>query len=91
MTERDPKRILVRRSDDGLAKAIELALTLALFTGIGWFIDRKAHTTPVFMIVGVLFGAVGMFVRAFYAYKAEMAVHDADAPWKKSDAQGSGA
>jgi hypothetical protein len=26
-----------------------------------------------------------MFVRAFYAYKAEMAGHEASASWKRSD------
>ena len=40
-------------------------------------------TTPLFIILTVLLAVVGLGVRTYYTYQAEMAVHDADAPWAR--------
>ncbi len=61
---------------NGLAKAFELTMTPALFGGIGYLIDRKADTKPMFMIGLILFAIVGMFIRMWYGYDDEMKHHE---------------
>lgn len=67
-----PKVITRPRPDDGLGKGMELALTLALFVGLGWLVDRWLGTSPVFVIALSLFAVVGQMVRMWYAYDARM-------------------
>ena len=51
-------------------------MTPALFGGIGFLIDRKADTKPLFTVGLVLFAIVGMFVRMWYGYDDEMKAHE---------------
>ncbi len=67
----------------GLALAFELALTPAIFGLIGYGLDRWLGTLPVFTIVGVLACVVGLGVRQFYGYDAQMKVHEAAGPWAR--------
>jgi len=62
---------------------MELVLTPVLFAGIGYVLDRVLGTVPVFAVVLAVFAVVGMFVRAYYRYEAEMQRHEADAPWRR--------
>lgn len=57
---------------------METALTLALFLGIGWLVDRLAGTTPIFMIVLTVLAAVGVFAKLWYGYNASMAHLEAE-------------
>jgi F0F1-type ATP synthase assembly protein I len=41
---------------------LQFAATLALFMWLGWWVDEKLHTSPVFLLVGVLLGFVGSLV-----------------------------
>lgn len=68
---RDPKS-LSDGSSDSLGRGMDLALTLGLFLGLGWLIDRWLGTAPVFTIALMLIAAVGQFVRMKYVYDAEM-------------------
>ena len=61
-----------RRSDDSLGQGMDIALTVALFFGIGFALDRWLGTTPVFMIVMTLLAAVGFFAKFKYQYDARM-------------------
>jgi hypothetical protein len=58
--------------DDGFSKAFEVAFTPVIFCGIGFFVDRLAGTTPLFMIGLTVFSVVGMFVRLWYRYDESM-------------------
>ena len=67
------------RADDSLGRGMEAALTLLVFFGIGFALDRWLGTTPVFMIVFSLLAAVGMFGSWKYRYTAQMEALEADA------------
>jgi F0F1-type ATP synthase assembly protein I len=72
------KRELNQGFGDALSRAFEFAATIALFAGLGWLLDRWWHTKPVFLLVLLLFGVIGNFVRFWYAYDAQMKRHEAD-------------
>ena len=44
---------------------IQFAVTILLFLGGGWWLDGKLGTTPVFILLGTLFGAVGAFYKLY--------------------------
>ncbi len=54
------------------SQGFELAITPALFGIIGYVIDRVFHTVPVFTIALVVFAFVGVAVRMWYGYDAQM-------------------
>jgi ATP synthase protein I len=60
------------------AKGAELAVSLLVFFGIGWLLDRWLGTAPWFMIGLLVFAIVGQMVRIWYAYDFEMRQHEAD-------------
>jgi ATP synthase protein I len=62
------------RPDDTLGHGMEAALTILLFLGIGYGLDRWLGTMPLLTIVLVLFAAVGTFVKLKYSYEARMRV-----------------
>jgi len=64
-------------SEDSVGLGIEVAVILAMFFGIGFGLDRLFGTTPVFMIVMTLLGAVGLFAKFKYSYEARMDEHEA--------------
>ena len=66
------------RRDDSLGQGMDIALTVALFFGIGFGIDRWLGTTPLFMIVMSLLAAVGFFVKFKYQYDARMEALEAE-------------
>ena len=59
-------------ADAGLGQGMEMALTLAVFFGLGWLIDRAAGTQPVFMIALTVFAVVGQSLRMWFEYDARM-------------------
>ena len=69
---------------NSLSRALEFAATTVVFSLLGWFIDRQAHTGPVFVIGFTVLGLVGQFVRLYYAYDLEMKAHDAALPSRRS-------
>ncbi len=60
------------RTDDSLGMAIEIAVIMLLFGAAGYGVDRLLDTLPVFLIVGVVLGAVGLFAKYKYRYDATM-------------------
>jgi hypothetical protein len=66
------RRELNRGFADAFTASVELALTPALFGGIGFAIDHWLGVFPAFTLVLGLFALVGMFVRAWYDYDARM-------------------
>jgi F0F1-type ATP synthase assembly protein I len=71
-----PKKTRVN-NEDALGIAIEFAVIMALFFGIGWLLDNWLGTVPLFMIVFTLLAAVGLFAKSKYRYELKMAEHDA--------------
>ena len=65
-------------NDDALGQGMDAALTIALFFGIGFALDRWLGTTPWLMIVFTLLAAVGFFAKFKYRYDARMAEHEAE-------------
>jgi len=84
MSTTNAKRSTAARLDDGMARGMEMVLTPALLGLFGYVADRLLGTVPVFTIVAVVFGVVGMFVRSYYRYEAAMRAHEAEGPWRKA-------
>ena len=68
---------------DALSRAFELAVTPALFSGIGWLVDRWVGTTPLFTILLLLFAVAGVGYMTWFRYEEEMKRHEADAVWNR--------
>jgi hypothetical protein len=75
---------LYRGYGDGLARALEFALTPAIFCGIGYAFDRWLGILPVLSIAFFLLAVSGMFAKTWYTYEARMREVDAAAPWARS-------
>lgn len=63
-------------SDDVLGGGMEIALMVPVFLGLGWLLDRWLDTTPIFMIVMVVLGLIGVFCRLRYSYEEKMKEHE---------------
>ena len=57
---------------DSLSKGMEIAGTTLVFFLLGWFVDSRVGTTPLFMIVAVVVALVAQFVKLYYVYNAQM-------------------
>lgn len=57
---------------DSLSKGMEIAGTTLVFFLLGWFVDDRVGSTPVFMIGFVVLALVAQFVKMYYVYNAEM-------------------
>lgn len=57
---------------------MEIAGTTLIFFVLGWFIDRRMETTPLFMIVFVVVALVAQFVKLYYVYNAQMSQLEAE-------------
>ena len=66
-----PKQTRVN-TEDSLGLGIEAAIVIALFLGVGYVLDRIFGTMPVFMIVFVTLGAIGLFAKLKYRYDDRM-------------------
>lgn len=58
--------------DSGLGQGMEMALTLAVFLGLGWVLDAWLDTRPIFTIALVVFAALGQGVKMWFVYDARM-------------------
>ena len=51
---------------------MEIAGTTLVFFFLGWFLDSRLDTTPVFMIALVVVALVAQFAKLYYVYNAQM-------------------
>jgi F0F1-type ATP synthase assembly protein I len=79
------RRDLYNGFGDGLSRAFELAITPAVFAGLGWLVDRALGTTPLFMIVLLLFAVAGVGYMTWFRYEADMKAREAEAVWGRRD------
>jgi F0F1-type ATP synthase assembly protein I len=66
---------------------MEIALMVPIFLGLGWVIDRLLGTAPIFMIVMVVLGAIGVFCRLRYAYDDKIRELEAERRAQRSGQQ----
>ncbi len=67
-----PKQPRVANTEDSVGLGIEAAVIIALFLGLGYVLDRIVGTTPVFMIIMTMVGAIGLFAKLKYRYDDRM-------------------
>jgi len=72
-----PKQARVQ-TDDALGMAMEIAIMMALFIGGGFALDRWLGTLPLFMTLGSVVGAVGLFAKHKYRYDLKMEALEAE-------------
>jgi ATP synthase protein I len=70
-----PRTTQVNTSEP-LGHGFDAAIVVALFFGLGFLLDHLFDTTPLFMIVMTIVGAVGVFVRFWYRYDEAMTEHE---------------
>ena len=70
---------------ESLSRAFELAVTPAIFAWLGWLLDGKAGTRPLFMISFFLFVVCYLFWKMFVRYDADMREHESHLLQSKSD------
>ncbi len=68
---------------NGLARAIELALTPLVFGFLGHLLDSWLGTNPVFTALLVVFALAGISARMYYGYDTEMKQHESSGPWAR--------
>jgi hypothetical protein len=61
-----------------LGHGMEMALTVLVFLGLGYGLDRWLGTKPVFMIALVVFAMVGQFIKIWLSYERTMRTLDAE-------------
>lgn len=69
---------------NGLSRAFELALTPAVFGGLGFLLDSWIGTTPLFTIVLLFFAVAGVGYMTWFRYEAEMQEKEQEAVWARS-------
>jgi hypothetical protein len=73
-----PQNIRAPRADDTVGRGMDIALTVALFFGIGFALDHWLGTTPWFMIGLTVLASIGFFISSKYQYEARMERHEAE-------------
>ena len=68
---------------DALAQAAEFVVAPVLFGLLGWLLDNRLGTTPVFMVVLGIIGFVGAALTNYYRYMAKVAHDDEGKPWTR--------
>ena len=68
---------------DGFTQAVELVLGPVLFGLLGWAIDNKLGTSPVFTVLLATFGIVAATVTLYFRYKLAVAQEDEGKPWNR--------
>lgn len=64
--------------DDTLGRGMDIALTVLVFLGLGYLLDRWLGLFPLFTISLVVIASIGAFVRLRYVYEATMQRHEAE-------------
>ena len=64
-------------SEDALGLGMDAVIVIVLFFLAGFGLDSVFDTTPVFMIVMTVLGAIGLFAKFKYRYDERMNEHEA--------------
>ena len=79
--ERRDQRDTWHGFSNALSHAFELVATTVLFVLLGLWIDSRAGTRPLFTVVLGLLAVIGLGVRAYYTYQAQIARDEEGKPW----------
>ncbi len=82
--ERRDQRNTWHGFSNALSQAFESVATLVIFVLLGLWIDGRAGSRPLFTVIFALFAVVGISVRTYYAYKAQVTRDEEGKPWLKS-------
>lgn len=63
-------------TEDSLGHGMDAVIVMVIFLGAGFGLDWLFGTTPVFMIVLTILGAIGLFAKFKYSYEARMDEHE---------------
>lgn len=69
--------------NDGLSQALSLVTGPVLFGFLGYLLDQKLGTGPVFLLALGLLGFLGAVIALYFRYQAAMAKEEADKPWNR--------
>ncbi len=79
----DDRGALYSGFGEALSRAFEMALTPAIFGGLGYLVDRALGTSPVVAVALFLFAVLGSFARMWYGYDARMKAIESSGPWSE--------
>jgi F0F1-type ATP synthase assembly protein I len=68
--------------------SFELVLSPVILALLGYLLDRQLGTGPWIMVVAAIVGLIGATTKLVIQYKAKMAEHEANAPWKPTSSPG---
>jgi F0F1-type ATP synthase assembly protein I len=69
---------------EAFTTGLELVVPTVVFTLLGLWLDSALGTTPLFLVVGLVFGAGGTFASQYYRYRARSEALDRGKPWSRS-------
>ena len=75
---KNPQRTRGNGADAGLGQGMELAITVAIFLGLGWLVDTWVGAFPAFTIGFTVFAMAGASARMWFDYDARMKRLEAD-------------
>ena len=81
------KRAVSHFVSDDAARGIELAITPVIFGGIGWLVDVQLGTGPWFALGLGAFAVVGIVLKMWFGYDAEMRQHESTSRWARRSEQ----
>ena len=79
--ERRDQRDTWHGFSNALSHAFEIVATTVIFVLIGLFVDDRIGTKPLFTVVLGLLAVIGLAVRAYYTYLAQIASDEEGKPW----------
>ena len=79
--ERRDQRDTRHGFSNALSHAFELAGTTVVFVLLGLWIDSRVSTRPLFTVVLGLLAVIGLGVRAYYTYLAQIERDEEGKPW----------
>jgi len=66
---------------NALSHAFELVATTVIFVLLGLFVDGRIGTRPLFTLVLGSLAVIGLGVRAYYTYMAQVERDEEGKPW----------
>ena len=79
--ERPDQRETWHGFSNALSHAFELVAATVLFVLLGLWIDGRVGTRPLFTVVLGLLAVIGLGVRAYYTYLAQIQRDEEGKPW----------
>ena len=77
-------RARVNNESDALSQALTFATGPVIFGLLGRWVDSRAGSGPLFLLIGIALGVAGGSATLYYRYQARMAELDANKPWLHS-------